>query len=930
MLIDIDKNIELPHYELVLCKPNGNELCELYNITNFVFKRRFVDMDEITFNVPFYIMDNHKKIKNPNFDDIEGDYLILVNDSQYFIIDDIKKLYDDEGHEYKEVHCYSLEWELLHKEIRGYKANSRKLHTFANEIDEDGYYIGIMNYIETLTAWKVGYVNQDLLIKYRSFDISKQNLIQAFQDIQRTFNCVFQYNTLERKINIYKIEDLGQDKGFFISDDNYIKSLTENIKHKEIKTRLYLYGKDNISINAINPTGQPFIQNFSFYKTLKYMDQDLINALNNYDALVSSKQTDFNNYLQQLENLKSTLGTKQDELDVLEAELRVIEIEIDAIIAAGGDLTEKNQEKANKEAQISIKEAEIASLNSQINNINGNIVTLRNLLKMENNFTVDQLTRLDYFVRYDSYEDSNYTEENIRELYDEGATMLSKVSQPPIEFEIEVVDFLNLIEEQHNWGKLVLGDIVNIHHSNFGVDIQVRLIGYTHDVEENQLSLEFSNRNALDDPNLYLKDLLASIATTSSQVDYSRFKWGAYEDSGERTSILDFIENEFDLTKNRIVKAKGQSPIMDERGIWLLKQNNDGTVDPEQIRMINNIIAYTPDNWETVKAAFGKVGDNYGLLGEAILGKLGVFCTVRADQIIVGDEGQTISDDVLGGSIVKQDTLYNFVKITQNDGIQVFDNNGLERMKMGNYAPNKYGILIKSKTGNRTILDEDGILTSFQQSMTDNMDQGTSAILKIHIPSNANGIIETKLALSLEQFRSYVKTVKLVQNVGTVYDYQADKSTNSAGSHNHTLSSVFVSGSASSDGLHNHSVSGSSTGYSGTHSHNISISGSTQSDGSHSHTINLNHSHGININHNHDLEYGVYQGSAPTNLRIFINGVDRTSALGGTRSGVMTTPELNITPYITSNGWHTIEFTSDTVGRIVAHVTGMYYMLAPN
>ena len=58
-------------------------------------------------------------------------------------------------------------------------------------------------------------------------------------------------------------------------------------------------------------------------------------------------------------------------------------------------------------------------------------------------------------------------------------------------------------------------------------------------------------------------------------------------------------------------------------------------------------------------------------------------------------------------NLVKTDILYNNVKITQSGGIQVFDINNNERIKMGDLG-NIYGLKATHVDGSETILDGDG------------------------------------------------------------------------------------------------------------------------------------------------------------------------------------------------------------------------------
>ncbi len=643
LLVDIDPNLELPSYKLVLCKLNEELLMELENVDDKTYSVYYIDIDEFSFTVPKYIMDNGEKIENYIYHYVDGDHLILLNDAQYFYINNVKETSDDNGIEYKDVHCYSREFLLVNKKVRGYKADSRKLYDYNNTKDENGLEIGVMNYVERRTSWKVGYINANLLNKYRGFDIVDGNLLSFFQEIQKAFGCVFQFDTINKTINIYELNQLGQNKGLYISDENYIKSLIKNKDHENIKTRLYLYGKNGVSIQSINITGLPYIENYTYFKNLKYMSQSLIDALNNYESLIDSKQGQFEGYLTQLEALNAQLGDRNDELVQLETELKIIEQNIDIAIADRQPISDLNTQKTNKEAQIASKKTEITTINNQISNVYTNINNLRNQIKLENNFTPDLLDEFDTFIREDTLNDSAYTEDNLHEFLEEGEKTLAKISQPPIDFEIDSVDFLNLVECQHDWDKIVNGDIVNIIHGGLGVNTEMRLVGYIHNQGSNSLPLKFSNRDNIYDATMYELDLIGKINTTSSTVDFSRFKWDKGEEA--QLEISKYVNSYLDLSKQAIMKANNQEPILDYRGLWLKKNNADGTVDPNQIRAVNNSIVLTPDGWNNLTWALDPTGIN----AEIVRGKLGQFAQLQANQIIVGDNGELISQDLVEG-----------------------------------------------------------------------------------------------------------------------------------------------------------------------------------------------------------------------------------------------------------------------------------------
>jgi hypothetical protein len=715
MLVDINPDLEMPEFKLTLMRRNETEIAELGNVYDVVYDHYFAEIDELTFNIPYNIMsNNHDKIKNPNYDLVKGDFLINLNDMYYFIIDDITEQ-DSDGELYKEVHCYSREYELVDKKIRGYQFDARKIYVDPLSTDpmkdENDFYWGILNYMETLTTWRVDYINSSLLDIYRGFDISEDNLISIIQQLQTSFDCLFQFDTVNKKFNIYKLSELGQNKGLYISDENYIENLTKDIKHDEIKTRLYLYGKDNISVEDINLTGQPYIENFDFYKTTEYMSQDLIDALDDYEAFLLTKESEFQGYLDDLATYEGQLATKQDELATLQEELAVIEQDIDIAIANGDSISTLNSQKDSKLAEISTKEGEIDTVQGNIDTVNSSIETLQNTIAAETYLTTAQLEELDPFIKYETYSDSSYVEETKDELLEYGLEMLNQISQPSYEFNIDSVDFLSVLEAQHDWEKLVVGDIVNLRHTKINdMIVEVRLVHYQYQITDKKLELEFSNRNNINDPYTYNRDLMKKLSATSTSVDFSKYGWDEAPEA--KSAITQYIDSQLDLAKQSIIQGDNQAPILDERGLWLRKKNPDGTYDLKQVRAVNNVIALTQDGWETVSVAITPDG----IVAENIYGELGAFATVKADQITVGDglDPAVIEDS---GAVI-QGAEYNYVQINPTDGLKATHLDGSNTQISGDGVQRNLAIpnYIKTYTGVSNVEDFDGETISTLES----------------------------------------------------------------------------------------------------------------------------------------------------------------------------------------------------------------------
>lgn len=642
MLGDINQELLVQSYELTLLKPDRTIVAYLEEAYNIVYSPQLASVDELEFKIPYKIMDGNASINNPNWELVRGDYLICLNNEQYFIIDTPQ----NEGNETdsKTIHCYSLEYELNKKIVRGYKADSRSLYDIANSVDEKGIPRGILNYITQLTSWSIDHIDPPLLTKFRSFDISESTALEVLINVQKTFGCLFQYDTVNKQINVHEIQNIGENKGLFITEENYIKTIGEEIKHDEIVTRLYVYGKDNLSIGAVNSTGANYIEAFDFYKNENYMTPGLITALNQYEELLIEKTGDYDEplstpntiqyYLYWLTQYDEMLIAKNDEIDALEAELKVIEDNIDVAITTGQNYSALNAQKNMKEQEISAREAEKSSIKNSIQTVETSLKNLKNLLSKECNFTADQLVELDYFIREKVWSDSNYT--NIKELYQEGTKVLYRSNQPPVQFSIDIIDFLRIVECQHDWNKLVLGDLINIQYTRFNLDIQVRLIAYTHDIDNNSLTIELSNKESLDNPYIYLNDLLSKAVSTSTTLDMSKYKWDKSEDN--ENTLRQYMINALDTAKQKVLAGKDQNIVIDEHGIHL----QDATNAQEQIRMINNVIAFTKNNWQNANLAITPSG----IVAESIVGNL-----IAGENLLIKNTNNTFTVNGTGVTI---------------------------------------------------------------------------------------------------------------------------------------------------------------------------------------------------------------------------------------------------------------------------------------
>jgi hypothetical protein len=257
------------------------------------------------------------------------------------------------------------------------------------------------------------------------------------------------------------------------------------------------------------------------------------------------------------------------------------------------------------------------------------------------------------------------------------------------------------------------------------------------------------------------------------------------------------------------------------------------------------------------------------------------------------------------------------------------------RVKLGQYDTGKYGLYLRNKTGDTTILNEDGIMQSWGDSISDSVDSTHKLRMDFYVPDNMVSIKMFKLFFRLLPYRAY--STGATSGGGTT-------TSNGGGD-------IFTSGNQMEDfetwytlsnGLHTH---GGSTGtdhhshyhhehddyntdsdeYS--HYHTINYDGVHQHEmlilGSHKHQITLtDHNHTVG-NHTHNITYGIYESTLATGVKVYIDGTLRLDNGG---SGYTTDQaNLDLSSWITTSGWHYLELSSSQLGRLsAAYFTQMF------
>jgi phage minor structural protein len=327
----------------------------------------------------------------------------------------------------------------------------------------------------------------------------------------------------------------------------------------------------------------------------------------------------------------------------------------------------------HKQMQIDLKTSDIASYDNQIAGYDYQIYLIHDQLSLDKFFTTQALRdERNQFIIEKEWSDSNYIDDQT--LYDAAVKKFEQLRSPQTVINIDIVNFLEIIEAQRDWDKLILGDTVTIKYEKIGVDVEAKIIGIDYDYENAEIKLTIANVKDIETDEEKLIKMLYKSISTSATVDSKKFDWdGASRDVSE---VQQIIENQWDAAKRSIVAGVNESVTVDARGLTIKDPNDSNTF----LRAMHGVLAITNDGGNSFKHAITSTG----IVAERLYG-----------QIIVG---QTLT---LGD----QDGI---LKIVGNKAT-ISDRNGTEVLKLGLYdtsTGDKFGLALLHPT-HRVIMDRD-------------------------------------------------------------------------------------------------------------------------------------------------------------------------------------------------------------------------------
>lgn len=651
---------------------------------------------KVTYESPEENTDALKKYKS-----LQNRRVIFVGDIGFFVITQAIDGYSD-GQDYKDISAKSCEVEIENKRIP-YIEN--KTYAFTELLEM---------LVAILPRWTIGNVHDSIANKYRTFeDVTEDKNILSFfmEDMQEAYECIFDFDIINRVINVYDQNDFVVQTPIHFTKNDFINSLEITENSEDLYTSISVMGDENLNIVAVNPLGTNTIYNFDYY--LSWMSDELSEKVQAWQQLVNDN---FNNYynlnLQYYDKLTAQNDYKY-EIDKLNAQLVMYQRCRENIVAESSTNRVEGYNtiiEANGGKPIQVKE-EIADTLNYIETLiaetqdlytdakakydeyeeelvvyRGEILDIQEQVSFETYFTQAEYDELYNFIYEGSYQDEyitvtesmTYSErfEQMKTLYDRAVNQLNKISKPTQEFSIDLENFLFVKEFEELSNQLSTGSLINIE-LEFDDVAALFLSSISINYYDKSLSMTFGNRFNKFDPKSLFNNVLGDVKKSANSINY--IKDVLYPiTSGKYNELEETVNNSRTLTKNAALSSTNEDVIIDETGYTGRKILDNGVFDPHQVKITGNNIVFTDDAWDTCKLALGELilGDNetaYGvnaqvLIGDIIMGRnLRILDSENKDIFTVVDGKISASVDDIDGRLTKVEATAGGLEIRVKD-----------------------------------------------------------------------------------------------------------------------------------------------------------------------------------------------------------------------------------------------------------------------
>lgn len=302
---------------IYLAKPGKRLYCALGGIDTSTasLSLKTNNTAELTFTVDKYI----NNTVTDGYEELD-ELMELYCDGIWFKIVDPPTINNDGLRETKEITAESYEIMLTQYKLKNFKINmgeedsyemmyqathdTNKFYQikFYDSENEDLSFLHLVLKHADVPGWHIGYVDNItpdddgklLPNNICNFEVDDQN-VYAFltQEAAQAYKCVFEFDTVNMTINVYRPDSLGKDTNVVLGFRNIQNSITIS-RDENLVTQFYVEGLDDYNIDTVN-FGDSVITDLSYFICEPYMDTSLQEKYNAWQSYRESRREEFIN-----------------------------------------------------------------------------------------------------------------------------------------------------------------------------------------------------------------------------------------------------------------------------------------------------------------------------------------------------------------------------------------------------------------------------------------------------------------------------------------------------------------------------------------------------------------------------------------------------------------------------------------------------------
>ena len=531
------------------------------------------------------------------------------------------------------------------------------------------------NYLENIKLYCAQYnsnVNGNVDYAKRPFISPEEMVLAGYpefsnpdEEVATTYDCDYAFvNDAGLVLYTIKMTPISEDRTILSVEglDAYYDAMASSCSSKE---QLLAYDADHSKL-IINIANGDTPRDSEGLTTL---DKTLMPIKNNHWTTVKAfmkaaglDMINLSNVLNEIENRQNALSHVNSAISAKQTEINKLTSEYNAHKTAIQTTYEVPINQINNDCALDLTAKDI----------NGNIIFTADLL----NELMTHIKPTDYVDEYMLVTESmTYPQrfEKAKELMDRAKSQLVKISSGQKTYSVDTRSFLFNKHFKHFSEQLCAGAIIYVETKKDIME-QLHLTGIDINFDDKSANLTLGNKyNRSDLKALYdealgqnsksfseLKYIAGILEEQQKQLDYQR-NWVADLRTLTLDNVLTSEDQAIEINNRGLIGRKRQ---LNADGSWKEDENGNPLFELEQVKLINNALVFTKDNWEHAEAAIGKIAVGYNSDG-----------SVKYDY---GMNGRVIIGELfLGNNLVLTGTSAG-IKITDSNGNNAFyaDDNG--------------------------------------------------------------------------------------------------------------------------------------------------------------------------------------------------------------------------------------------------------------